>query len=155
VGEKRKRLSARAAIGVLSSDASNVKTDAEQAHNLIDSWLVNHPSDEIALVELSWVDLALGRPAEAVQVAQRAADLVTIEKDPFLGTSGLVTLAEVQARCGHGEEAIKILQRLLSIPAGFDVSIVRLKIDPVWDPIRNDPGFQQLLAGKELIGPNK
>jgi hypothetical protein len=27
--------------------------------------------------------------------------------------------------------------------------------DPVWDPIRNDPGFQELLAGKELIGPNK
>jgi hypothetical protein len=47
------------------------------------------------------------------------------------------------------------LRRLLSAPAGFVVSIQRLKIDPVWDPIRNDPGFQQLLAGKELIGPNK
>jgi TolB-like protein/Tfp pilus assembly protein PilF len=152
-GEKRKRLSARSAIGVLSGDTSNVKTDAEQAHILIDSWLADHPSDEIALVELNWVDLALGRPAEAVQVAQRAADLLSVEKDPFLGTSVLVTLAEVQARCGHGEEAIKILQRLLSIPAGFDVSIVRLKIDPVWDPIRNDPGFQQLLTGTEHVGP--
>jgi Tetratricopeptide repeat. len=154
-GEKRKRLSARSAIGVLSGDASNVKTDAEEARTLIDSWLADHPTDEIALVELNWVDLALGRPAEAVQVAQRAADLLTVEKDPFLGTSALVNLAEIQARCGHSEEAIKILERLLSIPAGFDVSIVRLKIDPVWDPIRNDPGFQQLLAGKEQIGPNK
>ncbi len=154
-GEKRKRLSARSAIGVLSGDASNVKTDAEQAHILIDSWLADHPTDEIARVELSWVDLALGRPAEAAQVAQRAANLLTVEKDPFLGTSALVNLAEIQARCGHSEEAIKILERLLSIPAGFDVSIVRLKIDPVWDPIRNDPGFQQLLAGKEQIGPNK
>jgi len=27
--------------------------------------------------------------------------------------------------------------------------------DPVGDPIRNDPGFQELLAGKELIGPSK
>jgi len=153
--QKRKQLSARSAIGVLAGEASDVKTDAEQAHILIDSWLADHPSDEIALVELSWVELALGRPAEAAQAAQRAADLVTIEKDPFLGTSALVTLAEVQARCGHSEEAIKILQRLLSIPAGFDVSIVRLKTDPVWDPIRDDPEFQQLLAGKELIGPNK
>ena len=153
-GEKRKRLSARSAIGVLSGDASNVKTDAEQAHILIDSWLADHPTDEIARVELSWVDLALGRPAEAAQVAQRAANLLTVEKDPFLGTSALVNLAEIQARCGHSEEAIKILERLLSIPAGFDVSMVRLRIDPVWDPIRNDPGFQQLLAGKEQIGPN-
>ncbi len=30
-----------------------------------------------------------------------------------------------------------------------------LKIDPVWDPIRNDPGFKQLLVGKEQIGTNK
>jgi TolB-like protein len=28
-----------------------------------------------------------------------------------------------------------------------------LKIDPVWDPIRNRPDFQQLLSGPEQIGP--
>jgi len=44
---------------------------------------------------------------------------------------------------------------LLSIPAGQRVSIARLKIDPIWDPIRNRPDFQQLLAGTEQIGPNK
>jgi hypothetical protein len=42
---------------------------------------------------------------------------------------------------------------LLSIPAGIAVSINRLKIDPVWDPIRHDSGFQELLAGKQEIGP--
>jgi hypothetical protein len=31
--------------------------------------------------------------------------------------------------------------------------VVSLKTNPVWDPIRNDPGFQQLLTGKEHIGP--
>ena len=51
--------------------------------------------------------------------------------------------------------AVKILQRLLSIPIGFYISIQQLKIDPVWDPIRNDPRFQPLLAGKRPIGPNK
>jgi hypothetical protein len=42
---------------------------------------------------------------------------------------------------------------LLSIPS--QISIARLKIDPVWDPIRNRPDFQQLLSGSEQIGPNK
>jgi hypothetical protein len=28
-----------------------------------------------------------------------------------------------------------------------------LKIDPVWDPIRNDPAFQQLLTTQERVGP--
>jgi serine/threonine-protein kinase len=153
--EKRKRLSARSAIRVLSGDVTAAKTDAEEARNLLDSRLREQPNDEFALVQLSWVALALGNPAEAIQAAQQAADLLPIEKDPFDGTSALVNLAEIQARGGHGEEAVEILRRLLSIPAGFDVSIVRLKLDPVWDPIRNDPGFQKLLAGSELIGPNK
>jgi len=30
-----------------------------------------------------------------------------------------------------------------------------LKIDPVWNSIRNRPNFQQLLSGPEQIGPNK
>jgi hypothetical protein len=42
---------------------------------------------------------------------------------------------------------------LLSIPSG--VSIARLRIDPVWDPIRNHSDFQKLLTGPEQIGPNK
>jgi hypothetical protein len=50
--------------------------------------------------------------------------------------------------------AVKILQRLLSIPTGFYISIQQLKIDPVRDPIRNDPRFQPLLAGKRPSGPN-
>jgi hypothetical protein len=44
---------------------------------------------------------------------------------------------------------------LLSIPAGQPISIARLKVDPVWDPIRDRPDFQQLLAGTEQIGPKK
>ena len=43
----------------------------------------------------------------------------------------------------------------MSIPAGQWISLARLKIDPVWDPLRIRPGFQQLLSGKELIGANK
>ena len=66
-----------------------------------------------------------------------------------------VGLAQIEARAGAPEEAVRRLRRLLSIPAGGAVSIAALKIDPVWDPIRNRPDFQQLLSGPEQIGPNK
>jgi hypothetical protein len=49
----------------------------------------------------------------------------------------------------------KRLRHLLAIPAGQVTSIACLKIDPVWDPIRNRPDFQQLLSGPEQIGSNK
>ena len=61
----------------------------------------------------------------------------------------------IKARTGDATGAIDILRRLLAMPAGHEVSIVSLKNNPAWDPIRNDSRFQQLLAGKELIGPDK
>jgi hypothetical protein len=45
--------------------------------------------------------------------------------------------------------------RSIVAPAGAEVSIARLKIVPVWDPIRNRPDFQQMLLGPKQIGPNK
>jgi hypothetical protein len=66
-----------------------------------------------------------------------------------------IGLAQIEARAGAPGQAIKRLRRLLSMPAGGVASIARFKIDPVWDPIRNRPDFQQLLSGPEQIGPNK
>jgi len=60
----------------------------------------------------------------------------------------LAALAEIEARTGRPEEAVKILRQLLTAPTGEVVSIARLKIDPVWDPIRNS-GFQKLLSEPE------
>ena len=72
-----------------------------------------------------------------------------IEKDAILGPNFLVGLAQIEAHTGQSEDAVKHLRQLLTIPAGEYISVARLKIDPVWDPIRNDPGFQKLLSGPE------
>ena len=60
-----------------------------------------------------------------------------MEKDAIVGAHFLLGLAQIEARTGHSEEAVKILGQLLRIPTGEYVSVTRLKIDPVWDPIRN------------------
>jgi tetratricopeptide (TPR) repeat protein len=112
-----------------------------------------HPQDTRARRALSWVYLALGRKTDALNIARQTFELLPPERDAFLGSSNLASLAEIQARAGATREAVDNLKKLLSIPAGEAVSIARLKIDPVWDPIRTDPGFQQLLKGTELIGP--
>jgi len=152
---ERDALSARAAIHVIAGDAAAAHDEIERAHSLVETRLREQPNDRQALVQLSWIDVALQRNSEAVMLARQAAEAMPPEKDAVEGPEFLAGVAEVEARTGNATEAVKTLRQVLLLPAGAVASIERLKIDPVWDPIRNDPGFQQLLAGSELIGPNK
>ena len=153
--QNRSRLAARVAIHVLAGDAASAQGEIARARGLVEARLRVRPDDIQALTQLSWIDLALKSDSEALRFAHQAAELLPVEKDAMGGPPVLAGLADIQARAGKSDEAVKTLRRLLSIPAGVCISLQRLKIDPVWDPIRKDPGFQQLLAGKELVGPNK
>lgn len=123
--------------------------------NILESRLREQPDDTSTMTKLSWVYIALGRNADALRLSRQSADLIPIENDAWAGPYFQNGLAQIEARAGAPEEAVKRLRHLLSIPAGHTVSIARLKVDPVWDPIRNRPDFQQLLEGPEQIGPNK
>ena len=153
--ESRMRPAARAAIHVLAVDAAGAQPEIEKARALLEARLHERPQDGSAMMQLAWVNLALGHKVEALHLAHQASEALPIGKDAIGGPYFLSGLAEIEAQTGETNEAIGNLRQLLSIPAGLFVSIQRLRIDPVWDPIRDDPGFQQLLAGKELIGPNE
>jgi serine/threonine protein kinase/Flp pilus assembly protein TadD len=148
-------LAGRAALRVLAGEPEAAKSAGEEARPLLEARLREQPDDTFAMTELSWVYLALGRNTDALRLSRQAADSISIEKDALTGPFFQNGLAQIEARAGVPEESIKRLRRLLSIPAGGVTSIARLKIDPVWDPIRNRPDFQQLLSGPEQIGPNK
>jgi tetratricopeptide (TPR) repeat protein len=147
------RFAARAGIRVLAGDIPSAQPDAEKARGPLEARLRDYPRDFRALRALSWSYLALNRKTDAINTARRAVELLPLEKDAVLGSGNLAALAEIQAQTGAVKEALENLRKLISIPAGESVSIARLKIDPVWDPIRTDPGFQQLLTMKEHVGP--
>ena len=150
---KWQRFAAKAGIRVLAGDVPGAHADAEKARELLEARLREQPNDFRSLRALSWVYLALGRKADAINIARHTLDLLPPEKDAVLGSGNLAALAQIQAQTGAATEAVQNLKKLLSIPAGETISIARLKIDPVWDPIRNDPGFQQLLTIQEHVGP--
>jgi tetratricopeptide (TPR) repeat protein len=148
-------LAGRAALCVLAGQPEAAKSAGEEALPLLEARLRERSDDTFTMTWLSWVYLALGRSSDALRLYRQAADSISVEKDAMWGPILQNGLAQIEAHAGAPEEAIKRLRRLLSIPAGYAVSIARLKIDPVWDPIRNRPDFQQLLSGPEQIGPNK
>jgi TolB-like protein/Flp pilus assembly protein TadD len=143
------QLVGRVVLRLLEGQTEAAKSAGEQALPLLEGSLRERPDDTSAITELSWIYLVLGRNADALRLSRQAANLMPIEKDAVLGPSFQATLAQIEARAGEREEAIKRLRHLLSIPAGETISIARLKIDPVWDPLRKDPGFQKLLSEPE------
>jgi TolB-like protein/Tfp pilus assembly protein PilF len=151
--DERQRSAAKAAIHVLAGDIPGAQTEAAKAHELLEARLRDHPQDIRSLRALSWVYLALNRKGDAIKIARQTLEMLPPERDAFLGADNMASLAEIQAQTGATKEAVENVRKLLSIAAGEAISIARLKIDPVWDPIRHDPGFQQLLAGPEHIGP--
>jgi hypothetical protein len=54
-----------------------------------------------------------------------------------------MVMATIYTMAGEYDEAIAELDYLLSIPSWF--SINQLKLDPFYDPLRDQPGYQKLL----------
>jgi tetratricopeptide (TPR) repeat protein len=144
------KLKARVAIQVIAGHKEAAKAEAEQARVLLEAQLAERaPQDHTSLTELAWIYVCLGHNDDALRIAREATEALPIEKDALVGEYFLTGLAQIEAHTGQSKEAVKILRHLLTIPAGEYVSIARLKIDPVWDPIRDDPGFRKLLSEPE------
>src|SRR6266542_3358629 len=144
-----RQLEARVGIQVLAGQGAVGKLECEQTRALLEARLAERPEDRNFLIALAWAYVCLGRNADAVRVAQQAVDSLPVEKDALSGPQLHAALAEIEARTGRPEEAVKILRQLLTAPTGSAISIARLKIDPVWDPIRENPSFQRLLSEPE------
>ena len=71
-------------------------------------------------------------------------------KDPFEGPAEEENMAQIYALLGDADHAIPILERLLQRPYAFAITPALLRLDPIWDQIRNDPRFQELCQDKQL-----
>jgi TolB-like protein/Flp pilus assembly protein TadD len=153
--EHWRQLAARTAIRVIAGESPIAQSECEAAQTLLEARLAERPDDLRTMTALAWIYISLNRNEDARRLSRHATELLPIAKDALSGPNLLAGLAEVEAHTSQPEEAVKILRQLLGIPAGQVVSIARLRIDPVWDPLRDRAEFQQLLSGPEQVGPNK
>jgi tetratricopeptide (TPR) repeat protein len=94
----------------------------------------------------------LGEAASAIAEGEKAMALLPSSKNPEFGPDMEDEMARIYAQLGDADHAIPILKRLLQTPYGgaTDLTPATLRLDPIWDRIRNDPRFQELAAEKKL-----
>lgn len=101
------------------------------------------PNDPRTLAVLAQVDAALGKKELALAEAQRASEMVPVERDAYDGPLILQGLAQAYTWSGDKDLAIGLLEKLVRLP-GY-LSYGYLRVDPSWDPLRGDPRFEAIV----------
>jgi TolB-like protein/Tfp pilus assembly protein PilF len=114
-----------------------------KAKNAVEGELKRSPDVEKTHIQLAKALAQLGEKDAALTEAQRATELLPESKDAFGGPEITAGVAEVYSILGDSDRAIETLEGLLSRPS--PITVQGLKVNPIWDPLRNDPRFQALL----------
>ena len=107
--------------------------------------LATDPDNPAAYSLLAMVDAGLGNKAEALAKARRACELDPVSKNAVNGPIHILELANVEAWTGEKAAAVEHLVSLRNMPC-IDYNYGMLKLSPIWDPLRGDPGFEALVA---------
>jgi len=135
-----------AQIDALRKDSANLRRHAGEAAKAFEQQLKAAPDNGGLYAYLGLALAYDGRKAEAIRAGQRALELRGISKDATNGPYFQHQLARIYILTGDPEKALDQLEPLLKIP--YWLTPAWLRIDPNFDPLRGNPRFEKLAAGK-------
>ena len=94
-------------------------------------------------LQLGLAEASLGEKDDAIAAGKRATELLPESVDAFEGPDVTLGLAEIYTAVGESDKAIDLLDGLLARPSS--ATVVFLEKSPLWDPLRENPRFQQML----------
>jgi TolB-like protein/predicted Zn-dependent protease len=140
----------------LAGDAASAKVTAEQARNTLEPLRKNQPDNSNFAAWLALANAARGEKDPALKEAERATMLLPITRDAVDGPGAEENLALIQTIFGENQRAISTLRQLLQRPfqsqfyGPMPLTSAFLRLDPLWDSLRDDPGFRELCDEKQL-----
>ncbi len=130
---------------MLEVDRCHAQAYADSAASAFESQVRKTPEDG-QLHALLGVALAyLGRKDEAIREGRRGVELVPMTKNAFQAPYNHHQLARIYLLVGEPDQALDEIELLLKVPTYLSPGWLRM--DPAFDPLRNNPRFQQLAKG--------
>jgi TolB-like protein/class 3 adenylate cyclase/Flp pilus assembly protein TadD len=136
-------------------DAGLAQSLLETARPMLEAKMRDRPDDPWRRADLGLLYGYLGRKEDAIREGRAAVELAPESKEPLRRAGLESNLALVYARTGEADQAITLIERLLSTPgavkfgAPWSITLADLRLRWEWDPLRTNPRFQKILAGPE------
>jgi serine/threonine-protein kinase len=139
----------------IAGDHAAAQESWRQARSELESFLKEQPENYDLIGDLALTNMSLGDKEAALALSERGIAVLPIERDVVTGAAPIETLARVAAQTGEHGRAIAALQQVLSIPGTgaldkyMPLTPALLRLDPMFDPLRNDARFQKLCEEKQ------
>jgi serine/threonine-protein kinase len=128
----------------LLGDAAAARAAFDSAREVLDSVVALLPGDRRVHGARGLALAGLGRREEAQREARWLQQSSIYREDVYARTLPAEDRAQILAGIGETDAALAEIERLLTGVSTLTAHMLRL--DPRWDPIRDDPRFQALLA---------
>jgi serine/threonine-protein kinase len=130
----------------LRGDATRSRAYSDSVATTARAELKDKPDEALTHGALGVAEAYRGQGDQAIQEGRRAVELLPLSKDALDATFAIRQLAEIYMVVGEANAAVDQLQGMIAVPSY--ASAAGIRADPTWAPLRGNPRFERLVAGK-------